>query len=121
MSSEVVAEVKNEEATEPLLNEIIETTNEEQPTEQIKEEATITAPIEQTKEENETQPIPKAKAKPKAQPKARTVKVVLVECEACKKKMLPKSLKHTHTHIIVKANQPKHYQQMNKKQVMGQS
>ena len=63
---------------------------------QIKKEATITTPVEQTKEE-EQQPIPKAKAKPKAQPKARTVKVLeLVECEACNKKMLPKSLKHTH-------------------------
>ena len=93
MSSEVVTEGKHEEATEPIVNDITEATNEdhEQPTEQIKEEATITTPIEQTKEEK-TQPIPKAKAKPKAQPKARTVKVVeLVECEACNKKMLPKS------------------------------
>ena len=98
MSSEVVTEAKNEEATQPIVNDIIKATNEdpEQPTEQNKEEATITTPIEQTKEEK-TKPIPKAKAKLKAQPKARTAKVVeFVECEACNKKMLPKSLKHTH-------------------------
>ena len=38
MSSEAIDEVKNEEAPEPIANEIIETTNEEQPNEQIKEE-----------------------------------------------------------------------------------
>ena len=89
MSSEAIDEVKNEEAPEPIANEIIETTNEEQPTEQIKEEP---------KEETEaTKPIAKAKATPKKL--ARTVKVVeLVECSACNKKMLPKSLKNTHPH-----------------------
>ena len=84
MSSEEAIEVKNEEATEIITNEIIETTNEEQPTEQIKEEP-----------KEETKPI----AKPKATPKklARTVKVVeLVECGSCQKKMLPKSLRNTH-------------------------
>ena len=89
MSSEEVNEVKNEEVPEVVANEIIETTNEEQPTEQIKEE-----PKEEPKEE-ETKPIAKAKATPKKL--ARTVKVVeLVECQACSKKMLPKSLKNTH-------------------------
>ena len=91
MRSEEVTEVKTEEATEPVANEIIEETKQEQPTEQIKQEETITAPVEQ----------PTAKAKPKAQPKklARSVKVVeLVECEACNKKMLPKSLRNTHPH-----------------------
>ena len=39
MSSEEVNEVKNEEVPEVVANEIIETTNEEQPTEQIKEES----------------------------------------------------------------------------------
>ena len=94
MGSEEVNEVKNEEATEKVANEIIETTNEEQPAEQIKEE-----PKEETKEEpkEETKPIAKAKAAPKKL--ARTVKVVeLVECSACNQKMLPKSLKNTHTH-----------------------
>ena len=91
MTSEEVSEVKNEEAPEPIANEIIETTNEEQPTEQIKEETK-----EEPKEE-ETKPIAKAKATPKKL--ARTVKVVeLVECSACNKKMLPKSLKNTHPH-----------------------
>ena len=90
MSSEEVNEVKNEEVPEVVANEIIETTNEEQPTEQIKEE-----PKEEPKEE--TKPIAKAKATPKKL--ARTVKVVeLVECSACNKKMLPKSLKNTHPH-----------------------
>ena len=97
MSSEEVTEVKTEEATEPVANEIIETTNEEEPTEPIKQEETTTAPVEENKEETQ----PTAKAKPKAQPKklARSVKVVeLVECEACNKKMLPKSLRNTHPH-----------------------
>ena len=90
MSSEEVNEVKNEEVPEVVANEILETTNEEQPTEQIKEE-----PKEEPKEE--TKPIAKAKAVPKKL--ARTVKVVeLVECSACNKKMLPKSLKNTHPH-----------------------
>ena len=90
MTSEEVNEVKNEEVPEVVANEIIETTNEEQPTEQIKEE-----PKEEPKEE--TKPIAKAKAVPKKL--ARTVKVVeLVECSACNKKMLPKSLKNTHPH-----------------------
>ena len=89
MSSEEVNEVKNEEVPEVVANEKIETTNEEQPTEQIKEE-----PKEEPKEE-ETKPIAKAKATPKKL--ATTVKVVeLVECQACSKKMLPKSLKNTH-------------------------
>ena len=91
MSSGTVEEVKTEEATEPIINEVIETTNEQQPTEQIKQEETITPPVEQTTEQ--TQPTPKAKAK------ARTVRVVeLVECQACNKKMLPKSLRNTHPH-----------------------
>ena len=93
MTSEDVNEVKTEEAPEPIANEIIETTNEEQPTEQIKEE-----PKEEPKEE-ETKPIAKAKAKATPKKLARTVKVVeLVECSACNKKMLPKSLKNTHPH-----------------------
>ena len=95
MTSEAIDEVKNEEATETVSNEIIETTNEEQPTEQIKEEEKTAEPIEQTTEQTQ----PTAKAKPKAQAKklARSVKVVeLVECSACNKKMLPKSLRNTH-------------------------
>ena len=96
VTSEEVNEVKNEEAPEPIINEVIETTNEEQPTEQIKEEEKTTEPIEQIKEKI-TEPIerPKAKATPKKL--ARSVKVVeLVECSACNKKMLPKSLRNTH-------------------------
>ena len=85
MSSETVEDIKNEEVPEVVANEKIETTKEEQPTEQIKEEP----------KEEKTKPIAKAKATPKKL--ARTVKVVeLVECQACSKKMLPKSLKNTH-------------------------
>ena len=93
MTSEAIDEVKNEEAPEPIINEVIETTNEEQPTEQIKEEEEkTTEPVEQTQEEQ-----PKAKAKATAKKLARSVKVVeLVECSACNKKMLPKSLRNTH-------------------------
>ena len=88
MSNEEVDEVKNEEATEPVANEIIETTNEEQPFEEIKE-ATNTTPVEQIKE------VVKPKATAKKLP--RTVKMVeLVECGSCQKEMLPKSLRNTH-------------------------
>ena len=88
MSSEEVSEIKNEEATAPIVNEVLETTNEEQPTEQIKEEETITSPIEQTKkEEREAFVCEQPTAKAKTKTKSRTVKVVeLVECDACKKK-----------------------------------
>ena len=91
MSSEEVNEVKNEEATEIIANVINEeTTKEEQPTEEIKE-GTNTTPVEQIKE------VVKPKATAKKLP--RTVKVVeLVECGACNKKMLPKSLRNTHPH-----------------------
>ena len=80
MSNEEVEEVKNEEATEPMVNEIVETT---------KKEETNTTPVEQIKE------AVKPKARAKKLP--RTVKVVeLVECGSCQKKMLPKSLRNTH-------------------------
>ena len=118
MSGEAVEEDKNEEVAEIDNTEVIEDTSpearvlrdasaeasrgirdttEEQPTEQSKQEETITTPIEEIKEETQ----PTAKAKPKATPKklVRTVKVVeLVECQACNKKMTPKSLKNTHPH-----------------------
>ena len=89
MSSEEVNEVKNEETTEITANVI----NEEAITQANNEE--INEEVSQLKEET----IPIAKAKPKAVPKklARSVKVVeLVECSACNKKMLPKSLRNTH-------------------------
>ena len=81
--NEEVEEVKNEEETKEVVNEVIqEATKEEQKQEE-----------EVKNEEVEEQPKPKAK--PKKQ--ARSVKVVeLVECEACNKKMLPKSLRHSH-------------------------
>ena len=97
MTSEDVNEVKNEEATKIIANVINEEatkeTNNEENNEEINEE--INEEVSQPKEEK----IPIAKAKPKAVPKklARSVKVVeLVECSACNKKMLPKSLRNTH-------------------------
>ena len=86
MSAEVVEEVNNEEANLEVANEAIEETNEE-------------TQIKQNEEEIKTEAKEEAKPKPKATPKklARSVKVVeLVSCEACSKKMAPKSLKHTH-------------------------
>ena len=81
--NEEVEEVKNEEGTEEYSNEIIE---------------------EGTKQEDKEAEAPKieeaeAEQKPKAKPKkqARSVKVVeLVACPDCDKKMLPKSLRHSH-------------------------
>ena len=92
MSAEAVEEVKNEEVAEIDNAEVIEETNEQT---QVKETE------EATKQEVKTEVKEEAKPKPKATPKklARTVKVVeLVECQACNKKMLPKSLKNTHPH-----------------------
>ena len=93
MSAEAVEEVKNEEVAEIDNTEVIEETNEET---QVKE-------TEEATKQEEVKPEVKeeTKPKPKATPKklARTVKVVeLVECQACNKKMLPKSLKNTHPH-----------------------
>ena len=91
MSSEAVEEVKNEEVAEIDNAEVIEETNEET---QVKENEEATKQEEVKPEAKE-----ETKPKPKATPKklARTVKVVeLVECQACNKKMLPKSLKNTH-------------------------
>ena len=93
MSAETVEELKNEEVAEIDNNEIIEESNEET---QIKQNEEATK-----QEEVKTEVKEEAKPKPKATPKklARTVKVVeLVECQACNKKMLPKSLKNTHPH-----------------------
>ena len=93
MSVEAVEEVKNEEVAEIDNNEVIEEAN---------EEAQVKATEAATKQEEvKTEAKEEAKPKPKATPKklARTVKVVeLVSCEACSKKMTPKSLKHTHPH-----------------------
>ena len=93
MSAEAVEEVKNEEVAEIDNAEVIEETNEQT---QVKETEEATK-----QEEVKTEVKEEAKPKPKATPKklARTVKVVeLVECQACNKKMLPKSLKNTHPH-----------------------
>ena len=91
MSAEAVEEVKNEEVAEIDNTEVIEETNEET---QVKETEEATKQ-EEVKPEVKEDAKPKAKATPKKL--ARTVKVVeLVSCEACSKKMTPKSLKHTH-------------------------
>ena len=81
--SEEVEEVKNEEETKEVVNEVVEeaTKEEQKQEEEVKNE--------------EVEEQPKAKAKPKKQ--ARSVKVVeLVSCPDCDKKMLPKSLRHSH-------------------------
>ena len=103
MSSEAVEEIKNEEVAEIDNAEVIETTNEETQVKDASPEAReLRDNGEATKqEEAKTEVKEEAKAKPKATPKKlpRTVKVVeLVSCEACNKKMLPKSLKNTHPH-----------------------
>ena len=93
MSAEAVEEVKNEEEAKIDNTEIIEETNEET---QVKENGEATKQ-EEAKTEVKEEAKPKAKATPKKL--ARSVKVVeLVSCEACSKKMTPKSLKHTHPH-----------------------
>ena len=93
MSAEAVEEVKNEEEAKIDNTEIIEETNEET---QVKENGEATKQ-EEAKTEVKEEAKPKAKATPKKL--ARSVKIVeLVSCEACSKKMTPKSLKHTHPH-----------------------
>ena len=93
MSAEAVEEVKNEEEAKIDNTENIEETNEET---QVKENGDATKQ-EEAKTEVKEEAKPKAKATPKKL--ARSVKVVeLVSCEACSKKMTPKSLKHTHPH-----------------------
>ena len=103
MSAEAVEEVKNEEVAEIDNNEVIEETNEEEQVKDASPEARELRDNEEATKQEEVKTEVKEEAKPKlkATPKklARTVKVVeLVECEACNKKMLPKSLKNTHPH-----------------------
>ena len=86
--SNEVQESQNDEANE----KVVETINEEA-TEPIQEIQQEEAKQETKKEEVEEKPKPKATAKKLA----RTVKVVeMVNCPDCDKKMLPKSLKHSH-------------------------
>ena len=91
MSGEEVEDVKNEEVAEIVNNEVIEETTENAPIENNEEEAEPKS----NEVVEEAKPKAKAKATPKKLP--RSVKVVeLVECQACNKKMLPKSLRNTH-------------------------
>ena len=84
--SNEVQESQNEEANEKAVENIIEEATEAQPTQEIQQEET-------KQEEAEEKPKPKATAKKLP----RSVKVVeMVECNDCGKKMLPKSLKHSH-------------------------
>ena len=95
MSVETVEEVKNEETTEPIINENIE----EEPKEDLKEDLKEEPKEEATNEPLNNEVVEEAKPKAKAKAKARTVKVVeLVGCNDCGKKMLPKSLRNTHPH-----------------------
>ena len=89
--SEEVKENKNEEANEEVVNEV----NEEAPEETPKQEDDPPK-IEETKQEETKQ---EEEIKPKAKPKklARSVKVIeLINCPDCDKKMLPKTLRHSH-------------------------
>ena len=84
--SNEVQESQNEEANEKVVENIIEEATEPQPTQEIQQE-------EAKQEEAEEKPKPKATAKKLA----RSVKVVeMVNCLDCDKRMLPKSLKHSH-------------------------
>ena len=84
--SNEVQESQNEEANEKVAENIIEEATEPQPTQEIQQEET-------KQEEAEEKPKPKATANKLP----RSVKVVeMVECNDCGKKMLPKSLKHSH-------------------------
>ena len=84
--SNEVQESQNEEANEKVVENIIEEATEPQPTQEIQQE-------EAKQEEAEEKPKPKATAKKLA----RSVKVVeMVNCPDCDKRMLPKSLKHSH-------------------------
>ena len=84
--SNEIQESQNEEANEKVAENIIEEATEPQPTQEIQQE-------EAKQEEAEEQPKPKATAKKLA----RTVKVVeMLNCPDCDKRMLPKSLKHSH-------------------------
>ena len=93
--NEEVEEVKNEE-----VNEVVNTETNEEARQTGLLDLKGEAPKEEQKQEEEvkTEEVeeqPKAKAKPKKQ--ARSVKVVeLVSCPDCDKKMLPKSLRHSH-------------------------
>ena len=77
-----------------MAENIIEEATEPQPIQQIQqEESTREAKEETPKKEVEEKPKPNATAKQLA----RTVKVVeMVDCNDCGKKVLPKSLKHSH-------------------------
>ena len=91
--SEEVKESKNEEANEEVVNEVNEEAPEEAPKqEDASPEARELHDLSKIEEEQE-------EAKPKAKPKkmARSVKVIeLVNCPDCDKKMLPKTLRHSH-------------------------
>ena len=92
MSSDEVNDVKNEQATETIANEINEEVTQEANDEQIKETAEEPPKEDASPEvrelrdnKEETQPIAKATTTPEKL--ARTLKVVeLVECSACNKK-----------------------------------
>ena len=100
MSAEAVEDIKNEEEAE-ITN--TEETNEEAQVKDASPEARELRDTEEATKQEEAKTETKEEAKPKAKatPKklARSAKVVeLVSCEACSKKMTPKSLKHTHPH-----------------------
>ena len=89
--NEEVEEVKNEEGTEKYSNEVIEEGTKQEDKEAEARQNGLLSPSGEAPKIEEAKP----KAKPKKQ--ARSVKVVeLVACPYCDKKMLPKSLRHSH-------------------------
>ena len=93
--NEEVEEVKNEEGTEEYSNEVIEEGTKQEDKEAEARQNGLLSPSGEAPKIEEAEAEPKPKAKPKKQ--ARSVKVVeLVACPDCDKKMLPKSLRHSH-------------------------
>ena len=93
--NEEVEEVKNEEGTEEYSNEVIEEGTKQEDKEAEARQNGLLSPSGEAPKIEEAKEEPKPKAKPKKQ--ARSVKVVeLVACPDCDKKMLPKSLRHSH-------------------------
>ena len=93
--NEEVEEVKNEEGTEEYSNEIIEEGTKQEDKEAEARQNGLLSPSGEAPKIEEAEAEQKPKEKPKKQ--ARSVKVVeLVACPDCDKKMLPKSLRHSH-------------------------
>ena len=93
--NEEVEEIKHEEGTEDYSNEVIKEGTKQEDKEAEARQNGLLSPSGEAPKIEEANEETKPKAKPKKQ--ARSVKVVeLVACPDCDKKMLPKSLRHSH-------------------------